>query len=67
MCVCVCVSYVCLCLRARVCINQTEEGLLDIFELLMRDGSRGVKNVLNVLLNDFLGVLREHDCSATEW
>ena len=64
MCVCV----ICVSVSACTCVcNQTEEGLLDIFELLMRDGSRGVKNVLNVLLNDFLGVLREHDCSATEW
>ena len=46
---------------------QTEEGLLDIFESLVSDGSREVKSVLNVLLNDFLGVLHEHDYSAAEW
>ncbi|XP_070199894.1 glutamyl-tRNA(Gln) amidotransferase subunit B, mitochondrial-like isoform X2 [Littorina saxatilis] len=44
----------------------TEEGLLDIFESLMADGSRDLKTLLNVLLNDYIGVLHEHDCTAAE-
>ncbi|XP_076449299.1 glutamyl-tRNA(Gln) amidotransferase subunit B, mitochondrial-like [Babylonia areolata] len=44
----------------------TEEGMLEMFEWLVKDGSREVVPVLNMLLNEFLGVLHEHDCSAAE-
>ena len=41
--------------------------MLELFEQLMEEKSRDARNVLNVLLNEFLGALREHDCSAAEW
>ncbi|KAL8608438.1 hypothetical protein ACOMHN_002671 [Nucella lapillus] len=40
--------------------------MLSIFESLVKSGSRDVSTVLNLLLNELLGVLREHDLSAAE-
>ncbi|KAK7469596.1 hypothetical protein BaRGS_00036386 [Batillaria attramentaria] len=44
----------------------SEEGLLEVFEELVKDGAHDMKSVLRVLLHDYLGVLRKHDYTVAQ-